>query len=163
MRAFGSWRRRQGRNLEWMRGVMECRVRFLEFEVGNDNIAVAAVGMWKSRLFPISKGGGKRAKTCVWFSSLSTARHFHGRSCGPNALARTSTSALANLSRLSYPHQTAKNRKGAIPEMRMEISQRARKGHWRLSANPDTGAIWHSGVRNRQRQVRYVFGLGQGE
>ena len=92
-----------------MRGVRECRVPFLEFEVGNDNIAVAAVGMWKSRLFAISKGGGKRAKTCAWFSSLSTARHFHGRSCGPNALARTSTSALANVSRLSYPHQTAKN------------------------------------------------------
>ena len=92
-----------------MRGVREFRVRFLEFEVGNDNIAVAAVGMWKSRLFAISKGGGKRVKTCDWFSSLSTARHFHGRSCGPNALARTSTSALANLNRLSYPHQTAKN------------------------------------------------------
>ena len=90
MRAFGSWTRRQGRNLEWMRGVRESRVRFLEFEVGNDNIAVAAVGMWKSRLFAISKGGGKRAKTCAWFSSLSTARHFHVRSCGPNAFAPTS-------------------------------------------------------------------------
>ena len=73
MRAFGSWTRRQGRNLEWMRGVRESRVRFLEFEVGNDNIAVAAVGMWKSCLF-----------------AISTARHFHGRSCGPNALATTS-------------------------------------------------------------------------
>ncbi len=56
-----------------MRGVRECLVPFLEFEVGNDNIAVAAVGVWNSRLF-----------------AISTARHFHDRSCGPNALARTS-------------------------------------------------------------------------
>ena len=90
MRAFGSWTRWQGRNLEWMKGGRECRVRFLEFEVGNDNIAVAAVGAWTSRLFPISRGGGKRAKTFSWYSSLSTARHFHDRSCGPNALATTS-------------------------------------------------------------------------
>ena len=80
MRALGSWRRRRGRNLEVMRGVRVCLVRFFGFEVGNDNIAVAAVGMWKSRLFAISKGGGKREETCLWFSSLSTARHFHGRS-----------------------------------------------------------------------------------
>ena len=70
------------------------RVRFFGFEVGNDNIAVAAVGMWKSRRFAISKGGGKREKTCFWFSSLSTARHFHGRSCRPNALAT-----------VGYPHR----------------------------------------------------------
>ena len=34
--------------------------------------------MWESRR-AISKGGGKRWETCFWFSSLSTARHFHGR------------------------------------------------------------------------------------
>ena len=42
----------------------------------------AAVGMWKSGLWAISKGGGTRVKTRFWLSSLSTARHFHGRPRG---------------------------------------------------------------------------------
>jgi len=34
-------------------------------------------GMWKIAT-AISKGCGQRGETCAWFSSLSTARHFHG-------------------------------------------------------------------------------------
>ena len=37
------------------------------FERGSDSIAVAAVGMWKSGLWAISKGGGKRVKTAFGF------------------------------------------------------------------------------------------------
>ena len=48
----------------------------------NDGTAVAAVEMWKSRLIAISKDGGKGVKTCLWFSSLSTARNFHRRPRG---------------------------------------------------------------------------------
>ncbi len=52
------------------------------FEQGSGSIAVAAVGMWKSDLWAISKGGGKRVKTWFCLSSPSTARHFHGRPRG---------------------------------------------------------------------------------
>ena len=36
-------------------------------------------GLWEcgNRALAISKGGGKRWKTCFWFSSFSMARHFH--------------------------------------------------------------------------------------
>ena len=76
------------------------------FERGNDGIAVAAVEMWKSRFIAISKGGGKRAKTCLWFSSLSTARHFHGRPRTPSVRVRPS---MLCLNGRFYPRQTAKN------------------------------------------------------
>src|SRR5437879_13878545 len=35
--------------------------------------------LWEcgNRALAISKGGGKRWKTCFWFSSFSMARHFH--------------------------------------------------------------------------------------
>jgi hypothetical protein len=40
--------------------------------------AAVAVGMWESRgLSGISKGGGKRGKPVLGFSTLSMARHFH--------------------------------------------------------------------------------------
>ena len=63
----------------WNLGSSECAVFLFGIEQGSGSIAVAAVGMWKSGLWAISKGGGKRVKTWFWFSSLSTARHFHGR------------------------------------------------------------------------------------
>lgn len=46
--------------------------------VKKGRIVVAAVGMWQSRrLWVISKGGWEGWKTWVWFSMLSTVRHFH--------------------------------------------------------------------------------------
>ena len=95
MRAFGSWMRRQGRNLEWMRGVRECRVRFLEFEVGNDNIAVAAVG--------------RERKPALGFPRFPPPAISTAGLAGRMLLPLPATSALANVSRLSYPHETAKN------------------------------------------------------
>ena len=41
------------------------------FERGSDSIAVAAVGIWKSGLWAISKGGGKRVKTAFGFPGLT--------------------------------------------------------------------------------------------
>ena len=67
-------------DLESVRGASECAGLLFGFEVRSDTAAVAAVGMWKSHSIAISKGGGKGVKTCIRFSSLSIARHFHGRS-----------------------------------------------------------------------------------
>ena len=53
------------------------RVRFFGFEVGNDNIAVAAVG------------------------------HFHGRSCGPNALATVGYLIAGDLAPVLLPTQNS--------------------------------------------------------
>jgi hypothetical protein len=48
---------------------------------------VAAVGMWKiAQRFP--RAVGKRGETVVWFSSLSTARHFHSFGFAFHALRR---------------------------------------------------------------------------
>ena len=86
-------------------GSLECAALLFGFERGSDRIVVAAVGMWKSRLMAISKGGGKGAKTCVWFSSHSTTRHLHGRPGGPTVRARP---PLPDLKGRFYPRQTAK-------------------------------------------------------
>ena len=48
-------------------GGSQRAVLVLGFERGSDGIAVAAVGMWKSVLWAISKGGGKRVKTAFGF------------------------------------------------------------------------------------------------
>ena len=68
-------------------GVRVCVAHFFGFEVGNDNIAVAAVG-----------------------PSISTAG-LEGRMFLP----LSATSSLANLSRLFYPHETAKVSTDSIP------------------------------------------------
>ena len=90
-----------------MKKKAECGGLFSGFERENDRIAVAAVGIWKSHLIAISKGRGKGVKTCFRFSSLSTARHFHGRPRRPNVLAPLSAGMR---SRRFYPRATAKNR-----------------------------------------------------
>ncbi len=63
-------------------GTSEYAVLLFVFERGSDSIAVAAVGKGKSGLMAISKGGGKKVKTCLWFS---TVRHLHGRSSAETA------------------------------------------------------------------------------
>ena len=80
-----------------MRGVRECRVRFLEFEVGNENIAVAAVG--------------RERKPALGFPRFPPPAISTAGLAGRMLLPLPATSALANLSRHSYPHQTAKNQK----------------------------------------------------
>ena len=78
-----------------MRGVRECRVRFLEFEVGNENIAVAAVG--------------RERKPALGFPRFPPPAISTAGLAGRMLLLLPATSALGNLSRLSYPHETAKN------------------------------------------------------
>ena len=58
---------------------------------------VAAVGMWESR--SDFQGLWARRKTCLWFSSASTDRHFHGPPV--HAVHLRSGSKLANKRRLA--------------------------------------------------------------
>ena len=51
--------------------------------------------MWESRR-AISKGCGKGWETSSWFSSLSTARHFHGLACSLDHLFVLADCKLAN-------------------------------------------------------------------
>ena len=78
-----------------MSDVIECRVRCLEFAVGNDNIAVAAVGRGR--------------KPALGFPRFPPPAISTAGLAGRMLLPLPATSALANVSRLSDPHETAKN------------------------------------------------------
>ena len=53
------------------------RICCRRFDFGNEGLVVEAVEMWKSR--SDFQGRWEERETSFWFSSLSTARHFHGR------------------------------------------------------------------------------------
>ena len=85
---------------------------------GNDGTAVAAVEMWKLRLIAISKDGGKGVETCLWFSSLSTARHFHGRPRGQVRLLAPRWRILTGDSTHGKQRRTWKYRIGLVVRQR---------------------------------------------
>lgn len=51
-------------------------ILFLDFHF-SIGFVVGAVAMWESRLVRFPRARGHGGKTCFWFSSVSTARHFH--------------------------------------------------------------------------------------